>query len=71
MGKTVSRLSLAHLSRQAHKVSLYSCSGVRCRRCGQQCSNIFSETAGPIEAKFVLDSPWEGIMKFYINGPGP
>ena len=61
---------LAHLSRQAHKVSLYPYSGVR-RRCRQQCLNIFSsETALLIKAKFYVEPPWEGGTKVYINGPG-
>ena len=34
-------------------------------------SNIFSsETTGPIEAKFHMESPWDGGMKVYSNGPG-
>ena len=33
-------------------------------------SNIFSETAWPIKAKFYLEPPWEGGTKGYINGPG-
>ena len=55
---------------------VYPYSGVRChRRCRrhrrQQCLNIFSsETALPIKAKFYVESPWEGGMKVYINGPG-
>ena len=63
---------LAHLSRQAHKVSLYPCSSVRRRRCRcQQCLNIFSsETAWPIKAKLYVEPPWEGGTKVYINGPG-
>ena len=27
------------------------------------CLNIFSETAGPIKAKFHVESPWEGGRK--------
>ena len=34
------------------------------------CSNIFSETIGPIEAKFHVDSPWDMGKKVYSNGPG-
>ena len=51
---------------------VYPYSGVRCRcRCRQQCLNIFSsETALPIQAKFYVESPWEGETKVYINGPG-
>ena len=33
-------------------------------------SNVFSETAWPIKAKFYLESPWEGGTKVCINGPG-
>ena len=34
-------------------------------------SNFFSlETAGPIEAKFHLESPWDGKTKVCSNGPG-
>ena len=33
-------------------------------------SNIFSETAWPIKAKFYVEPPWEGGTKVYINGPG-
>ena len=33
-------------------------------------SNIFSETAWPIKAKFHVESHWEGETKVYINGPG-
>ena len=33
-------------------------------------SNISSETAWPIKAKFYVEPPWEGGMKVYINGPG-
>ena len=29
-----------------------------------------SKTALPINAKFYVEPPWEGGMKFYINGPG-
>ena len=35
-----------------------------------QCSNISSETAWPIKAKFHVESYWEGGMKVYVNGPG-
>ena len=63
---------LAHLSLQAHKVSLQDtnapAASVRCR---PQCSNIFSsETARTIKAKFHVEPPWEGGTKVYINGPG-
>ena len=34
-------------------------------------SNIFfSETTGPIEAKFYMESPWDGGTKVCSNGPG-
>ena len=34
-------------------------------------SNVFSsETAWPINAKFYVEPPWEGVTKIYINGPG-
>ena len=33
-------------------------------------SNIFSETTGPIEAKFHLEPPRDGGTKVYTNGPG-
>ena len=32
--------------------------------------NIFSETTGPIEAKFHMESPWDGGTKVCSNGPG-
>ena len=38
------------------------CPSVRRRR-RPQCSNIFSETAGPMKAKFYVEPPWEGEMK--------
>ena len=33
-------------------------------------SNISSETAWPIKAKFIVEPPWEGGTKIYINGLG-
>ena len=33
-------------------------------------SNISSEAAWPIKAKFYVEPPWEGGTKVYINGPG-
>ena len=34
-------------------------------------SNIFfSETTGPIEAKFHMEPPWDGGTKVCSNGPG-
>ena len=33
--------------------------------------NVFSsETTGPIEAKFHMESPWDGETKVYSNCPG-
>ena len=70
---------LAHLSRQAHKVSLWythAPSSVRpsvvrpsVRR--PPFSKIFfSETAWPIKAKFYMKHLWEGGTNVYINNPG-
>ena len=33
-------------------------------------SNVFSETAWPIKAKFYVEVPWEGGTKVYINNLG-
>ena len=34
-------------------------------------SNIFSpETTGPIEAKFHMEPPWDGVTKVCTNDPG-
>ena len=33
-------------------------------------SNVFSETTGPIEAKFHEEPPWEGGTKVCSNSPG-
>ena len=34
-------------------------------------SNLFSsETTGPIELKFHMKIPWDGVPKVYSNGPG-
>ena len=62
---------LAHLSqRLIGELIVYSCSGVRPsvvrrrRRTSSTISNIFfSETAGPIKAKFYLEPPWVGGTK--------
>ena len=35
-----------------------------------QCSNIFSETAWPIEAKFYVEPPWVGETKFCLRHLG-
>ena len=60
---------LAHLSqRLIGELIVYSCSGVRPsvvrrrrrRTSSSTISNIFSETAGPIKAKFYVEPPWVG-----------
>ena len=39
--------------------------------CVSTFSNIFfSETTGPIEAKFYVEPPWDGGTKVCSNGPG-
>ena len=38
--------------------------------CMSTFSNISSETTGPIEAKFYVEPPWDGVMKVCSNGPG-
>ena len=38
--------------------------------CMSTFSNIFSETTGPIEAKFHMEPPWDRRTKVYSNGPG-
>ena len=39
--------------------------------CVSTFSNIFSsETSRPIEAKFHVESPWDGGTKVCLNGPG-
>ena len=52
---------LAHLSRRLiGELIVYQCSDVR-RRTSSTISNIFfSETAGPIKAKFYVEPPWVG-----------
>ena len=35
-----------------------------------QTSNTFSETAGPIEARFHVEPPWDGGTKVCSRGPG-
>ena len=48
----------AHLSRRLiGELIVYQWSGVRRH---PQCSKIFSETAGPIKAKFYVKPPWVG-----------
>ena len=66
----INYLSLAHLSRRLiGELIVYPWSGVRRTssvrpsvvRRRPQCSNIFfSETAGPIKAKFYVEPPWVG-----------
>ena len=64
---------LAHLSRRLiGELIVYQWSGVRRRPSVvvvvvlrlPQCSNIFSETAWPIKAKFYVEPPWVGGTKF-------
>ena len=38
--------------------------------CMSTFSNIFSETTGPIEAKFHMEPPWNRGTKVCSNGPG-
>ena len=59
---------LAHLSqRLIGELIVYPWSGVRRRPSSSvrrpQCSNIFSETAWPIKAKFNVEPPWVGGTK--------
>ena len=66
---------LAHLSRQAHKVSLkytHAPSSVRpsAVRRPPFSKIFFSETAWPIKAKFYMKHLWEGGTNVYINNPG-
>ena len=56
---------------------VYPYYGVRCCRCRcrhrrrrQQCLNVSSETALPINAKFYVEPPWEGGTNVCINDPG-
>ena len=68
-------LFLAHLSRRLiGELIGYLWSGVRrCCRRRRRCppfSNVFSETAWPIKAKFYVEPPWEGGTKVCINGLG-
>ena len=69
---------LVHLSqRLIGELIGYSWSGVRPsvvrpsvvhRRCRSQCSKIFfSETAGPIKAKFYVEPPWVGEL-YFVSG---
>ena len=68
--RLVGILLLARLSqRLIGELIVYPCSGVCCHRC-PPFSNVFSETAWPIKAKFYVEPPWEGGTKVYINGPG-
>ena len=63
---------LAHLSqRLIGELIEYSWSGVRQSSVRSQCSKIFfSETAGPIKAKFYVEPPWAGGMIFYLRHLG-
>ena len=58
----LSEALLAHLSRRLiGELIVYPWSGVRPSVVRSQCSNIFfSETAGPIKAKFYVEPPWVG-----------
>ena len=65
MGKSENSGFLAHLSqRLIGELIVYQCSGVRRRRRTSSSSTIsnifFSETAGPIKAKFYVEPPWVG-----------
>ena len=55
---------LAHLSRRLiGELIVYQCSGVRRRRTSSSSTIskiFFSETAGPIKAKFYVEPPWVG-----------
>ena len=52
-------------------VCVYVCVYVCMYVCMSTFSNIFfSETTGPIEAKFRIEPPWNGATKVYSNGPG-
>ena len=63
------QILLAHLSQRViGELIGYPWSGVRRRP--STISNIFSETAWPIKAKFYVEPPWEGGTKVCINGPG-
>ena len=63
---------LAHLSRRLiGELIVYPWSSVRpsvmvVRRC-PQCSNIFSQTAWPISAKFNVEPPWVGGTKVCLK----
>ena len=37
--------------------------------CRPHTLKIFSKTTGPIEAKFHMESPWDGGTKIYSKGP--
>ena len=60
--RTFPTLILAHLSRRLiGELIGYPWSGVRPSVVRSQCSKIFfSETAGPIKAKFYVEPPWVG-----------
>ena len=67
-------LFLAHLSRRLiGELIVYPWSGIRrpSSVVRSQCSNIFfSETAGPIKAKFYVEPPWVGGTIFCSRHPG-
>ena len=70
--KALEWLFLPHLSqRLIGELIVYPCSGVRrCLRRLPLFSNVFSETAWPIKAKFYVEPLWERGTKVYINGHG-
>ena len=39
--------------------------------CPSTFSNVFSETTGPIEIKFHMETPLDGGTKVCLSGPGP
>ena len=65
---TVLLFFLAHLSRRLiGELIVYPCSGVRR---SSTISNIFSETACPIKAKFYMEPPWVGGTKVCLRHLG-
>ena len=66
-------LFLAHLSRRLiGELIIWQgrCLYVYLSVCLSTFSNIFSETAGPMEAKFHVEPPWDGGTKVCSRGPG-
>ena len=49
---------------------MYVCMYVCMCMCMSTSSNIFSETYGPIEAKFHMEPSWDGGTKVCSNGLG-